>query len=84
MAVGSLGNALIEIGGTQLRHLVYGTPLQDKMLLGIDFMQEHGVQLHCSTGEFPVGANLTIQPMFKANSPSMQAVLVRRVNCQWG
>ncbi|XP_052681414.1 uncharacterized protein LOC128162302 [Crassostrea angulata] len=51
------------------------------MLLGIDFMQEHGVQLHCSTGEFRVGASLTIQPMCKANpnSPSMQAVSVRRV-----
>lgn len=41
MAVGSLGNALIEIEGTQLRHLVYVAPLQDEMLLGIDFMQEH-------------------------------------------
>lgn len=81
MAVGSLGNALIEIGGTQLRHLVYVAPLQDEMLLGIDFMQGHGVQLHCSTGEFRVGASLTKQPMFKAdpNSLFMQTVSMRRV-----
>lgn len=60
---------------------MYVAPLQDEMLLGIDFMQEHGVQLHCSTGEFRIGASLTIQPMCKANpnSPSMQAVSVRRV-----
>lgn len=35
--------------------------------------------MHCSTREFRVGASLTIQPMFKANSPSVQAVSVRRV-----
>lgn len=52
---------------------------KDEMLLGIDFMQKHGVQLHCSTGGFRVGASLTIQPMFKANSPSMRAVSVRTV-----
>lgn len=49
------------------------------MLLDIYFMHEHGVQLHCSTGEFRVGACLTIQPMFKVNSPSVQAFSVCRV-----
>uniref|UniRef100_K1REW0 Nattectin n=1 Tax=Magallana gigas TaxID=29159 RepID=K1REW0_MAGGI len=49
------------------------------MFLGIDFMQEHGVQLHCSTGEFRVGASLAKHPTFKASSPSMQAVSVRRM-----
>lgn len=54
-------------------------PTLINMLLGIDFMQENGVQLHCSTGEFRVGACLTIQSMFKANSPSVQAFSARHV-----
>lgn len=65
--------------GTQLRHLVDVAPLQEDMPLGIDFMQKYGVQLHCSTAEFRVGASLTIQPMFKVNSLSVQAFSVRRV-----
>lgn len=88
MAMGSIVNALIEIGGTQIRHLVYVGTLQDEMLLGIDFMHEQGVQLHCSTGEFRVGASLTIQPMFKACLTSLPCKLSRCVacvylHCQW-
>lgn len=64
--------------GVDVRHLVYIAPLQDEIFHGIGFMKEHGVQLHCSTGVFHVGASLTIQPMFKGNTPSVQAFSERR------
>uniref|UniRef100_A0A8W8NYF0 CCHC-type domain-containing protein n=1 Tax=Magallana gigas TaxID=29159 RepID=A0A8W8NYF0_MAGGI len=70
MAVGYLGECSYRNRGTQLRHLVYVAPLQDEMLL----VQEHGVQLLCSIGEFRVGASLTIQPMFKANPNSLSCL----------
>lgn len=68
MTVGSLGDILVEIGGTHFRHHVYVAPLQVDMLLGIDFLHGNAVELDCSTGNFSVGANWV--PMFKANSPS--------------
>lgn len=76
MAVGYLGECSYRNRGTQLRHLVYVAPLQDEMLL----VQEHGVQLHCSIGEFRVGASLTIQPMFKANPNSLSCLSASRAS----
>lgn len=80
-AVGALGDALIEIGESQLNYLVYVALLQVNMFLGtgIDFIQKKGVQFHCSKGEFRVGASLTKKPMFKANTSLMQVFSVRRV-----
>lgn len=79
MAVGDLGEALIEIGESRLNYLVYVALLQVNMFLGIDFIQKKGVQFHCSKGEFRVGASLTNKPMFKANSPLVQVFSVRHV-----
>lgn len=79
MAVGALGEALIEIGESRLNYLVYVALLQVNMFLGIDFIQKKGVQFHCSKGEFRVGASLTKKPIFKANSPLVQVFSVRRV-----
>ncbi|XP_062613888.1 uncharacterized protein LOC134275637 [Saccostrea cucullata] len=79
MSVGLLGPLNIEIGDMRLRHPVYMAPLQDDMLIGIDFMQENEVQLHCGAGELRVGGSMTIQAMHKANTNSVQGVTVRRV-----
>lgn len=68
MTVGALGDVLVEIGGTRVRHHVYVAPLQVDMLLWIDFLHENGVELNCSTGDLSIGASKV--PMFKANSPS--------------
>lgn len=78
--MGSLGPVELEIGDEQLEHRVYVAPLQDEMLLGIDFMQKHGVQLHCGAGELRVGGSFSIQPMHKARAGSVQAVSARRVH----
>lgn len=51
MTVGALGDVLVEIGGTQIRHHVYVAPLQVDMLLGIIFLHENGVQLVTSALE---------------------------------
>lgn len=58
---------------------MYVALLQDNMFLGIYFMQKNGVQLDFSKREFRVGAILSKQPMFNANSPSVQFFSVRRV-----
>lgn len=68
MTVGSLGDVLVEIGGTHVRHHIYVAPLQVDMRLGIDFLHENADEIDCSTGNLSVGASKV--PMFKANSPS--------------
>ena len=40
MSVGFLGPVQLEIGGEKVEHYVYVDPIQDYMLLGIDFPKE--------------------------------------------
>jgi hypothetical protein len=56
---------------------MYVAPLQDDMLLGIDFLKKHGVQMHCGVGELRVGSSLTIQPLHKGETPLGGVVAVR-------
>ena len=77
MAVWSLWPVQLEIGGDRLEHCVYVAPLQDYMLLGIDFLQNYGVRLHCGTRELLLGDNEPVQ--HKNWVGSLKAVSVRRV-----
>lgn len=79
MSVGSLGPVQLEIGGDRVEHCVYVAPLQDDMLLGIDFLQDYGVRLHCGTGELQLGDSEPVQLMHKSGVSSVKAVSVRRV-----
>ena len=79
MSVGSLGPIQLEIGGDRVEHCVYVAPLQDDMLLGIDFLQHYGVRLHCGTGVLQLGDSEPVQLMHKNRVGSVKAVSVRRV-----
>ena len=54
-------------------------PLQDDMILGIDFLQNYGVRLHCGTGELQLGDSAPVLLMHKNGVSSVKAVSVRRV-----
>ena len=54
-------------------------PLQDDMILGIDFLQNYGVRLHCGTGELQLGDSAPVLLMHKNGVGSVKAVSVRRV-----
>ena len=52
------------------------------MLLGIDFLQNYGVRLHCGTGELQLGSESDSEPvqlMHKNGVSSVKAVSVRNV-----
>ena len=81
MSVGSLGSLQLRIGGRcdKVEHCVFVAPLQDDMLLGIDFLQNYGVKLDCVTGVLHLGDSVPVQLIHKDKIGSVKAVSVRRV-----
>ena len=43
-----LGDIGININGCELVHPIYVGPLQDELLLGIDFLRAHDAQISCA------------------------------------
>lgn len=80
MSVGFMGNVDLEIGDSKFSTPVYVAPLQDEMLLGIDFLQGNGVTLKCGSGLFQSEQGGVTRSMHKTpgNSP-ISAVTVSRV-----
>lgn len=79
MPVGSLGSVHLGIGEPKVEHCMYVAPLQDDMLLGIDFLKTYGVELDCGTGELQLDDSVPVQQMHKDKIGSVNAVSVRRV-----
>lgn len=54
MTVGALRDAPVEKGGTKIKKTLCIAQLQVDMVLYIDFLQENGMQLNCSSRELIV------------------------------
>lgn len=49
-----LGDLNLRIGAYDFAHPLYVGPLQDKMLLGIDFLRTQGAEVSCEAGTLKV------------------------------
>ncbi|XP_062570205.1 uncharacterized protein LOC134232256 [Saccostrea cucullata] len=75
-----LGSLNIRIGDYDFAHPIYVGPLQDDMLLGIDFLRKHGVEISCEAGTLRVkGTDTTFAMSVDESAPVLDAVSVRRV-----
>ncbi|MES9883357.1 MAG: retropepsin-like aspartic protease, partial [Sedimenticola sp.] len=50
-----IGPVQIQLGNRQFEDQVYVAPIEDNMLLGLDFMQKHGVNINIPDGQLQIG-----------------------------
>ena len=75
-----LGSLNLRIGDYDFAHPIYVGPLQDDMLLGIDFLRAHGAEVSCEAGTLKVkGIDTTFKLSTEAALPVFDAFLARRV-----
>ncbi|XP_061180635.1 uncharacterized protein LOC133189248 [Saccostrea echinata] len=75
-----LGHLNLRIGDYDFVHPIYVAPLQDEMLLGIDFLRAHGAEVSCEAGTLRVKGIETIFALSADETvPVLDAVSVRRV-----
>lgn len=75
-----LGSLNLRIGDYDFVHPTYVGPLQDEMLLGIDFLRAHGAEVSCEAGTLKVkGIDKAFELSTEASVPVLDAVSARRV-----
>ncbi|XP_061175911.1 uncharacterized protein LOC133184852 [Saccostrea echinata] len=67
-----LGSLNLRIGDYDFVHPIYVGPLQDEMLLGIDFLRAHGAEVSCEAGTLKVKG---IDKIFALSADKTVAVL---------